>query len=142
MTKIVHKLPEAPRLPSSPYSPGATPDDPVRLAGITVRAVDKIGEAAAKEIDDTADAFETQAKTISDKLRELANAMREHTVVANTHVAEFGEKANSVVDLIRDLEVKLGGGTIAQAAAAIDDGAKIPEFLQQGPAAGNGAAVG
>jgi hypothetical protein len=89
----------------SAYTP--TQADPLRLASATIQAVDRIGEATSEEIEKTADEITRGAAEIAEKLQELARAIREHSKIANEHVATFCEKATSVLEGVRDLQVKL-----------------------------------
>jgi uncharacterized protein YidB (DUF937 family) len=81
--------------------------DPIRLAGATIRAVDQLGVATSDEIDKTADEIVRGAAEIAEKLRGLADAIREHTKVANGHVTEFCAKATSVLEGVQELQQKL-----------------------------------
>lgn len=89
----------------------AVPDqsDPIRLAGITVKAVDRIGEAAAIEIEEAATALENAASQISTKLRSLAKAVRDHSQIAGEHVAGFCKQSTEVIETVRVLQLKLDG---------------------------------
>jgi uncharacterized coiled-coil DUF342 family protein len=89
----------------SAYAP--TKADPLRLASATIQAVDRIGEATSEEIEKTAHEITRAAAEIAEKLQELADAIREHSKVANEHVTQFCQKATSVFDGIRDLQLKL-----------------------------------
>ena len=87
-------------------------DDPIRLAGITVKAVDRIGEAAAIEIEEAATALELAAGDIAGTLRELATAVREHSRIAGEHVEEFCNRSTTVIETVRTLQLRLDGGTL------------------------------
>lgn len=84
--------------------------DPIALAGMTVRAVDQIGEAAAAEIERAACELQDRAAEIALKLRELAAAMRERSRIAGERVAEFVDQFTIVVETVRILQSKLHGG--------------------------------
>jgi predicted transcriptional regulator len=92
-----------------PDHPPAPPRaaDPLKLAGITVQAVDQIGESAAHEIEQAAAAVEEAAGEIGTKLRKLAEAVREHSRIAGEHVAEFVDRSTSVIETIRALQERL-----------------------------------
>jgi hypothetical protein len=81
--------------------------DPIKLANITIKAVDRIGGAAATEIEDAARCLEEAAAKIAENLRELAGAVREHSRVAGEHVEQFCGKATSVIESIRALQERL-----------------------------------
>jgi hypothetical protein len=84
--------------------------DPLALAGVTVQAVDQIGESAAAEIEEAAAAVELAAGAIGKQLRELATAVREHSRIAGEHVAEFVGRSTSVIETIRALQERLDAG--------------------------------
>jgi hypothetical protein len=92
-------------LPPAPSIPRAR--DPIALAGVTVQAVDQIGESAAAEIDTTAEALEDAAIKIRNELRTLAAAVREHSRIAEEHVAEFVKRSVSVIEMTRALKERL-----------------------------------
>jgi predicted NBD/HSP70 family sugar kinase len=83
--------------------------DPIALAGITVQAVDQIGEAAAAEIEQAAESLERAAQEIGAKLRALSAAMRDHSKVAGGHVEEFCGKATALVEGVRAWQERLDG---------------------------------
>src|SRR5580693_8331443 len=89
----------------SEYAP--TKSDPIRLASATIQAVDRIGAATSEEIERTADEIMRGATEIAEKLRALATAIREHSRIANEHVSGFCSKATSVLEGVRDLQLKL-----------------------------------
>lgn len=125
-------------LKKSPYAPGANgsgTSDPVRLATITMRAVDEIGEGAAAEIEKTAAAIEAGAKEKADKLRQLAEAVRAQSRIAAEHVADFCERSTTVFETISGLEAKIAG----RGTEGGDDGEPVPAFLGKGPHAGEAA---
>jgi hypothetical protein len=84
--------------------------DPLALAGVTVQAVDQIGESAAHEIEEAAAAVELAAGAIGKQLRELATAVREHSRIAGEQVAEFVGRSTSVIETIRALQERLDAG--------------------------------
>jgi hypothetical protein len=88
-------------------TPAPRARDPIALAGVTVQAVDQIGESAAAEIDQTAEALEEAASKIGTELRKLAAAVREHSRIAGEHVAEFVNRSTSVIETIRTLQERL-----------------------------------
>jgi hypothetical protein len=117
----------------SDYSP--TKVDPIRLASATILAVDRIGAATSEEIEKTADEIMRGATEIAQKLQELASAIREHSKIANGHVATFCEKATSVFDGIRDLQLKLEEGQDEPSEPGTkEEVLQVPIFLQNGPA--------
>jgi hypothetical protein len=84
---------------------------PIALAaGITVEAVDQIGETAAREIEGAADALEERAGEIAAGLRKLAAAVREHSRDAAASVEEFCNRSTDVVATIRSLQERLDAG--------------------------------
>jgi hypothetical protein len=89
----------------SAYAP--TKVDPIRLASVTIHAVDRIGEATSEEIEKTADEIMRGATEIVEKLQALARAIREHSKIANEHVSGFCDKATSVFECVRDLQKQL-----------------------------------
>jgi hypothetical protein len=92
--------------------PAAPPraSDPLALAGVTVQAVDQIGESAAHEIEQAAAAVELAAGEIGTKLRKLAAAVREHSRIAGEQVAEFVGRSTNVIETIRALQERLAAG--------------------------------
>src|ERR1700731_219123 len=91
----------------NPSAYALTKADPIRLANATIQAVDRIGAATAEEIEKTADEIMRGATEIAEKLRALATAIREHSKIANEHVSGFCNKATSVLEGVRDLQLKL-----------------------------------
>jgi hypothetical protein len=106
--------------------------DPLRLASATIQAVDRIGEAAAEEINGAADELIRGANEIAAKLRELAEAIRGHSKIAHEQVAVFCDRATSVLDGIRDLPGRLAETERDPEIQKIQD--EIPSFLKEGPA--------
>ncbi len=136
MTRIIDRtrLPDAPSLPRPPvsaYAPGGfhNSNDPIRVADMISKAVDQIGEDAADQIEKTAAAIEAAAKEKADKLRVLANAMREHTRMAAADIAEFSAKTTSVFQTIHGLQAKITG---EEEKAEPEDREELPKFLQNG----------
>jgi hypothetical protein len=84
--------------------------DPLALAGVTVQAVDQIGESAAHEIEQAAAAVEEGAAEIASRLRKLAAAVREHSKIAGEQVADFVNRSTSVIETIRALQERLDAG--------------------------------
>jgi predicted transcriptional regulator len=84
--------------------------DPLALAGVTVQAVDQIGESAAHEIEQAAAAVELAAGEIGTKLRKLAAAVREHSKIAGEQVADFVNRSTNVIETIRALQERLDAG--------------------------------
>ena len=117
----------------SAYAP--TKADPIRLASATVQAVDRIGAATSEEIERTADQIMRGATEIAEKLRALASAIREHSKIANEHVSDFCDKATSVLEGVRDLQLKLdvNKGEVEDYDAA-KDAAPLPSLIRKGPA--------
>jgi hypothetical protein len=115
------------------YAP--TKADPIRLASVTIQAVDWIGETTSEEIEKTANEITHGAAQIAEKLQELANAIREHSKIANEHVSQFCEKATSVFDGIRDLHAKLEvNERKAEVETVHGEMLPMPVFLKDGPA--------
>jgi len=106
--------------------------DPHKLASATIQAVDRIGEAAAEEINEAAGELIRGANEIAAKLRELAEAIRGHSKIAHEQVADFCDRATSVLDGIRDLPGRLGKTEYDPDIRKIQD--DIPTFLKEGPA--------
>jgi hypothetical protein len=128
---------------------------PVRLASATIQGVDRIGEAAAEEIDSAAAEITRGAAEIAEKLSELAEAIRGHSRIAHEQIAAFCDKATFLLDALPNLRERIDGVTRLEgpekfAAVAVakmrpmktvgqepelqagqDD---IPGFLKQGPA--------
>jgi hypothetical protein len=116
----------------SAYAP--TKSDPVRLASATIQAVDRIGEATSEEIERTADEVMRGATEISEKLRALASAIREHSKIANEHVSGFCEKATTVFEGVRDLQLKLDRNKVSIAEEQVQDLPPLPSLVRKGPA--------
>jgi hypothetical protein len=118
-----------------PSTHGKTQADPIRLANATIQAVDRIGEATSEEIEKTADEIMRGATEIAEKLRELASAIRAHSKIANEHVSGFCNKATSVFEGVRDLQLKL---EVDESEPKIEESADeilpVPIFLRNGPA--------
>jgi hypothetical protein len=116
----------------SAYAPAKV--DPIRLASATIQAVDRIGAATAEEIEKTADEIMRGATEIAEKLRALANAIREHSKIANEHVSGFCDKATSVLEGVRDLQLKLqvNKGS-AEESEAIEHSLPLPSLVRKGP---------
>jgi hypothetical protein len=109
--------------------------DPIRLASATIQAVDRIGAATAEEIEKTADEIMRGATEIAEKLRALANAIREHSKIANEHVSGFCDKATSVLEGVRDLQLKLEvNKRNAEESEAVQDSSPLPSLVRKGPA--------
>ena len=106
--------------------------DPLRLASATIQAVDRIGEAAAEEINEAADEIVRGADEIAAKLRELAAAIKGHSKVAHEQISMFCDKATSMLAGIRNLQQGIGTGTLAQEPKVPPE--EIPLFLRSGPA--------
>jgi len=120
--------------PQSPaYAP--TKSDPIRLASATIQAVDRIGAAASEEIERTADEIMRGATEIAERLRALASAIREHSKIANQHVSGFCSKATSVLEGVRDLQLKLEvNESDAEEEGAVEDTSPLPSLVRRGPA--------
>ena len=113
---------------SSSYAP--KPPNPIRLAGATVQAVDQIGLATSNEIETTADEIVRGATEVADRLRILADTIREQTRIASEQVAGFCDKATSVLEGLRDIQDKLlmnGHGPETQGAE--NGGLALPAFM-------------
>jgi methyl-accepting chemotaxis protein len=117
----------------SAYAPPKV--DTIRLASATIQAVDRIGAATSEEIEKTADEIMRGATEIAEKLRELAGAIREHSKIANEHVSGFCNKATSVLEGVRDLQMKLEvNGNDAEEKDAAEDTSSLPSLVRKGPA--------
>jgi hypothetical protein len=112
---------------------------PLKLATITIEAVDRIGLAACGEIEKTADDIVCGANEIADNLRNLAIAIREHSKVASAHVTEFCNRATTVIEGVHDLQDRLFAGQ-REAEAEQTEGRKsqVPKVVKSGPAEGDG----
>ncbi len=128
---------------------------PARLASATIQGVDRIGEAAAEEIDSTAAEIIRGAAEIAEKLGELAEAIRGHSRIAHEQVAAFCDKATFLLDTLPNLRGRLDGvtrlegpekfevlavakmrqlKTAGQELEPQDSQDDIPGFLKKGPA--------
>jgi hypothetical protein len=117
----------------SAYAPAKA--DPIRLASATIHAVDRIGAATSEEIENTADEIMRGATEIAEKLRALAGAIREHSKIANEHVAGFCDKATAVLEGVRDLQIKLDDNPpVAPADEVEADASPVPSLIRRGPA--------
>lgn len=83
----------------SPYAP--TSADPLRMAALTTKAVDQIGEAAAAEIEQAAAAVLKEAEDIAAKLRRMADAFREQTKIASAAVNEFCGRSTHLLETLQ-----------------------------------------
>jgi hypothetical protein len=101
----------------------------LRLASVTVQAVDQVGENTAGEIEKTAEEVMAGAAEIADKLHELAEVIRQHTEIASEHVEKFCSKATSVFECIAELQEKLRTSALKREAAEGGDNSPGPEFL-------------
>ena len=118
----------------TPY-PSTAKVDPIRLASATIQAVDRIGAATSEEIEKTADDIMRGATEIAKKLRALASAIREHSKIANEHVSGFCNKATSVLEGVRDLQLKLEvNGSQAEEKEVVEDTSPLPSLVRKGPA--------
>lgn len=81
--------------------------DPARMAGLTVRAVDQIGNGAARDIDAVADKLEADAAEGVAKLRRLSDALREHSRIAGDYVGGVLADLADVVSTSRELQSRL-----------------------------------
>jgi hypothetical protein len=117
----------------SAYSPAKV--ETMRLASATVQAVDRIGAATSEEIEKTADEIVRGATEIAERLRELAGAIRQHSKIANEYVSGFCSKATSVLEGVRDLQMKLEvNGSDAGENDAAEDTSPLPSLVRKGPA--------
>ena len=128
---------------------------PVRLANATIQGVDRIGEAAAGEIEETAAEITRGAAEIAEKLKELAEAIRGHSRIAHEQIAAFCDKATFLLDALPNLRGRLDGvarlegpetfearalaktkhlKTAGQEFERQDSQDEIPDFLKKGPA--------
>jgi hypothetical protein len=100
-------------LPVAEY-PAAQPPadaDALRLASVTVRAVDQIGMKAADEIVAAAQSIRAGAEEIATNLEQLADAVRGHCKTAGEHVGEFIAKTTDVLETIRGVQGRLAAKT-------------------------------
>jgi hypothetical protein len=75
------------------------------------------------------------ATEIAEKLRALANAIREHSKIANEHVSGFCDKATTVLEGVRDLQLKLDlNKAEAEAQEPVEDLPPLPSLIRKGPA--------
>lgn len=79
----------------------------IKIAEVTLKAVDQIGEAAAKEIEALAANILQDAEDLASQLTDLAGTMRQHTITAAGMVADFVKRSATTTSLIRDLEERL-----------------------------------
>jgi hypothetical protein len=93
--------------PSEPEPAPLRARDPIKLASVTIQAVDQIGQAAASEIEEAAHALESAAQEIGKTLRDLAAAVRGHSKIAGEHVESFCGKATTVIEGVRALQDRL-----------------------------------
>jgi hypothetical protein len=113
----------------------AAKPDPIRLASATIQAVDRLGAATAEEIEKTADEIARGAAEIAEKLRALAAAIREHSKIANEHVTDFCNKATSVLEGVRGLQLKLEANeSAAKESKVVEDSSPLPSLVAKGPA--------
>jgi hypothetical protein len=119
---------------SNPSAYAPTKSDPIRLASATIQAVDRIGEATSEEIERTADEIMRGATEIAEKLRALASAVREHSKIANEHVSGFCEKATTVFEGVRDLQLKLDQSKASIEEERVQDLPPLPSLVRKGPA--------
>jgi hypothetical protein len=122
----------------TPNSPAHAPAkvDPVRLASATIQAVDRLGAATSDEIEKTADEIMRGATEIAENLRALAGAIREHSKIASEHVTGFCNKATSILEGVRDLQLKLevNGSEEVEIKESEDEPLPVPVFLRNGSA--------
>jgi hypothetical protein len=120
---------------SSPSDYAPKQSNPVRLAGATIHAVDQIGLVASNEIEVTADEIVRGATEVADTLRILADAIREETKIASEQVAEFCNKATSLLEGLHDMRDRLlMNGHEPEADEAEDGILSVPVFMRKGPA--------
>jgi hypothetical protein len=93
--------------PSRPSDYAPKQSNPMRLAGATIHAVDQIGLATSNEIETTADEIVRGATEVADRLRILADTIREQTRIASEQVAGFCDKATTVLEGLHDMQDKL-----------------------------------
>jgi hypothetical protein len=113
--------------------------NPLKLATITIGAVDRIGLAACVEIEKTADDIISGANEVADNLRQLATAIHEHSEAASMHVTDFCNKATTVIEGVRDLQDKLlADQREGESEETEDDKSPLPKMIRSGPANGGG----
>lgn len=113
--------------------------EPVDITEITVQAVGQIGSTAAADLEAAADAHERKAHADAEKLRALAATIREQCKTASAHIEAFCLRASDVMNTTKQLADRVAAKP-KPIIAGNDDGAPIPQFLEAGPAVGNGAA--
>jgi hypothetical protein len=101
-----HEAPVSEYAPQPPRS-----GDPLKLAGVTIQAVDQIGERTAAEIERTAESIVAGADEVASNLYQLANAIRGHSKVASDHVEQFVSKTTEVLGTVRELLAKIADST-------------------------------
>lgn len=95
------------RMPQNQMTVQVQAADPLRLADVTVAAVDQIGSHAAKEIEAAAEAIRKGAEEVAKSLDELSSAIREHSIKASEQVAEFIKRTTHTLETVRGLQAKL-----------------------------------
>jgi hypothetical protein len=109
--------------------------NPLRLADVTIKAVDQLGVVIADEIEKTAGDIMRGANEIASKLHEWANVIRQRTEIANQQVESFCARATSMFGAVVELREQLGlNDHESEVDEAEDQLLPMPEFLRKGPA--------
>jgi hypothetical protein len=112
--------------------------NPLKLATITIAAVDPIGLAACGELESTADDIIFGANEVADNLCRLPTAIREHSKVASVHVTDFCNKATTVFEGVLDLQDRLlAGQRESEAEETEGDRSPLPKVIRRGAANGD-----
>jgi hypothetical protein len=117
--------------------------NPPRIATTTIKAIDQIGLVACDQIGQAADEVVRGADEVAYNLGTLASAIREHSKIASEHVVEFCNKATSVLEGVRDLQVRVIAGEHEIVRDEIElketEGTEppLPEATKTGPAKGH-----
>jgi hypothetical protein len=91
---------------------------PMHLADVTVKAVDSIGEHAAKEIESAAAEIRSGADIVAQSLEDLAHTIREHTIRASEQVSQYVTMTTHTLGIVRELRERV----IAKGQGIIDGG--------------------
>ena len=83
--------------------------DPIAMAGLTVKAVDQIGEAVAIEIEKAAQSLLKSADETAAQLHDLARSVRQRSQIEGERVAEFVNKSTNIIETVRLMQSALDG---------------------------------
>jgi len=87
----------------SQYVPPPPNPDPIKMAGLILKSVHKVGVEAGREVDEVAEMLLQGAQEVADNLRRLADAIRGHSDEASRHVEVFAAKATAALEGVRGL---------------------------------------